>query len=82
MVVPRCSYGQGSIGAASGTILDVLKTSKMKENERFYGFTDFRGPAAHRGRDSHAPSNQIAAAVGALVPPSSTALATKASLSL
>ena len=39
MMVPRCSYGQGSIGAASGTILGVLGTPKMKENERF---TDLR----------------------------------------
>jgi hypothetical protein len=26
----------------------------MKENERFYGFTEFRGKPAGRGRDSHA----------------------------
>ena len=33
----------------------------MKENERFYGFTDFRGPAAHRGRDGRASTNQVTA---------------------
>ena len=49
--VPKCSYGQGSVRAASGTILGVLRTSKMKENERFYGFTEFRGKPAGRGRD-------------------------------
>ena len=42
-MVPRYSYGQCSIGAASGTVLDVLRTQKLKENEGFYGFTDFRG---------------------------------------
>ena len=58
---PMCSYGWGSIRACSGTTLGVLGTSKMKENERFYGFTDFRGPAAHRGRDSRATTNQVTA---------------------
>ena len=38
-MVPKCSYGQCSIGAASGTVLDVLRTQKLKENE---GFTDLR----------------------------------------
>ena len=41
---------QGSVRAASGTTLGVLGSSKMKENERFYGFTEFRGKAAGRGR--------------------------------
>ena len=59
--VPKCSYGQGSVRAASGTILGVLRTSKMKENERFYGFTEFRGKPAGRGRDSHATLNQVTA---------------------
>ena len=59
--VPMSCYGQGSVRAASGTTLGVLATSKMKENERFYGFTDFREPAAHRGRDSHATANQVTA---------------------
>ena len=53
-----CSYGQGSVRAASGTTLGVLGTSKMKENKRFYGFTDFRGKPAGRGRNSHATLNQ------------------------
>ena len=53
------SYGQGSIRAASGTTLGVLGTSKMKENERFYGFTEFRGKAVGRGRDGHGSENQI-----------------------
>ena len=54
--VPKCSHGQGSIGAASGTTLGVLETSKMKENERFYGFTDFRGKPAGRGRGRRGPA--------------------------
>ena len=33
----------------------------MKENERFYGFTEFRGKPAGRGRDSRASTNQITA---------------------
>ena len=44
-----CSYGQGSIGAVSGTTLGVIETSKMKENERFYGFTDFRAACGAEG---------------------------------
>ena len=39
-MVPRYSYGQCSIGAASGTVLDVLRTQKLKENEE--DFTDLR----------------------------------------
>ena len=58
-MVPRYSYGQCSIGAASGTVLDVLRTQKLKENEGFYGFTDFSGPA--RGRGRHATANQVTA---------------------
>ena len=54
-----CSYGQGSVRAASGTTLGVLGTSKMKENERFYGFTDFRGKLAGRGGCSHRSMNQV-----------------------
>jgi hypothetical protein len=47
--VPKCSYGQGSVRAASGTTLRVLATSKMKEMSDFYGFTEFRGkPQAGR----------------------------------
>ena len=38
----------------------------MKENERFYGFTDFRGPAAQRGRMSHASTNQVTAGLSVL----------------
>ena len=34
-------------------------TGKMKENKRFYGFTDFRGKLAGRGRDSRATANQV-----------------------
>ena len=59
--VPMCAFGQGSIRAALGTTLGVLGTSKMKENERFYGFTDYRGPAAQRGRDGHGSPNQVTA---------------------
>ena len=35
--------------------------SKLKENERFYGFTDFRGKPEKRGRGSRAPANQVTA---------------------
>ena len=59
--VPTCSYGQGSVRAASGTTLGVLGTSKMRENERFHGFTDFSGNPARRGRDGHGPKNQVTA---------------------
>ena len=59
--VPMCSYGQGSIRAATGTTLGILGTSKMKENKRFYGFTDYRGKPARRGRVGHAPANQVTA---------------------
>ena len=47
--------------AASGTTLGVLGTSKMKGNERFYGFTDFRGKLARRGRGSRGSENQVTA---------------------
>ena len=60
-MVPMCSYGRGSIGAASRTTLGTPGTSIIKENEPFYGVTDFRGPAAHRGRDSRASMNQVTA---------------------
>ena len=59
--VPMCSYGQGSIRAASGTTLGVLGTSKMKENKRFYGFTDYRGKPASRGRVRRGTANQVTA---------------------
>ena len=59
--VPMCSYGQGLIRAASGTTLGVQGTSKMKENERFYGFTEFRGKPAGRGREGRGSLNQYIA---------------------
>ena len=65
--VPMCSYGQGLIRAASGTTLGVLGTSKMKENKRFYGFTDFRGKPEKRGRGRRATANQVTAGKGDLV---------------
>ena len=34
----------------------------MKENERFYGFTDLRGKPEKRGRERHASANQVTAA--------------------
>ena len=58
-----CSHGQGLVRAASGTTLGVLGTSKMKDNERFYGFTDFRGMLARRGRGRHASVSQVTAGV-------------------
>ena len=61
--VPMCSHGEGLIRAASGTTLGVLGTSKMNENEQFYGFTDFSGPAAQWGRVRHASANQVTAGV-------------------
>ena len=42
----------------------VLGTSKMKENKRFYGFTEFRGKLAGRGREGRGPTNQITAGYG------------------
>ena len=36
-------------------------TWKMKGNDRFYGFTEFRGIPAERGRDRHGPQNQVTA---------------------
>ena len=59
--VPMCSYGQGLIRAASGTTMGVLGTSKMKENERLYGCTDFRGKPEKRGRGGRATPNQVTA---------------------
>ena len=50
LLVPMCSYGQGSIREASGTTLGVSRTESLKENKRFYGFTDFRGEPARRGK--------------------------------
>ena len=67
-----CSYGQGSVRAASGTTLGVLGTSKMKENKRFYGFTDFRGKPAGRGRNSHATLNQASYMYMYVVPDADT----------
>ena len=63
-----CFFGQGSIRAATGTTLGVLGTSKMKENKRFYGFTDFRGKPEKRGRCSRATANQVTAGQLELVP--------------
>ena len=60
---PGAGPTQGSIRAASGTTLGVLETSKMKENERFYGFTDFRGKPARRGRVGRASANQVVAGI-------------------
>ena len=37
-------------GLPQATTLGMLGTSKLKNNERFYGFTDFRGKTARRGR--------------------------------
>ena len=61
LLVPMCSYGQGSIREASGTTLGVSGTGNLKENKRFYGFTDFRGKPAGRGRGSRASANQVTA---------------------
>ena len=61
LLVHLCSHGRGSIRAASGTTLGPPGTRKLKENRRFYGFTDFRGKPAGRGRGSHRPPNQVTA---------------------
>ena len=70
LLVPMCSYGQGSIREASGTTLGVLGTETLKGNKRFYGFTDFRGKPARRGRGrprarASIPSNQVVGKGGA-----------------
>ena len=36
-------------------------TWKLNENRRFYGFTDFRGKPARRGRGRRASANQVTA---------------------
>ena len=41
---------QGSLRNHFG---DVRDRKNWKENKRFYGFTDFRGKPARRGRGSH-----------------------------
>ena len=51
LLVPMCSYGQGSIREASGTTLGMSGTGKSKENKRFYGFTDFRGKRRGGGKE-------------------------------
>ena len=56
-----CFCAQGLIRAASGTTFGVPGTRNLKENKRFYGFTDFRGKPARRGRGRHAPANQVTA---------------------
>ena len=61
LLVPMCSYAWGSIRAASGTTLGPPGTRKLKENRRFYGFTDFRGMLAGRGRGRRASANQVTA---------------------
>ena len=51
-------------GLDQGCLRDHLRRArdlKMKENKRFYGFTDFRGKPARRGRVGHAPGNQVTA---------------------
>ena len=61
----KCSYGQCSIGAASGTVLDVLRTQKLKEHEGFYGFPDFRGLRRRGGgADTHALNQVTAGLIG------------------
>ena len=64
LLVPMCSQGRGSIRAASGTTLGPPGTRNLKENRRFYGFTDFRGKPGRRGRGRHASANQVTAGLG------------------
>ena len=52
---------QGSLRDHFGRAGETTETSKMKENERFYGFTDFRGKPARRGGERHAPASQVTA---------------------
>ena len=61
LLVPMCSQGRGSIRAASGITLGPPGTRNLKENRRFYGFTDFRGEPARRGRGGHGSANQVTA---------------------
>ena len=46
----------------------MSETGKLKENKRFYGFTDFRGKPARRGRGRHGPANQVTAGRPEIVP--------------
>ena len=51
-------------GLDQGCLRDHFRRArdlKMKENKRFYGFTDFRGKPARRGRERHASENQVTA---------------------
>ena len=54
-------FSHGAIREASGTTLGVSGTGNLKENKRFYGFTDFRGKPEKRGRGSRASMNQVTA---------------------
>ena len=63
-MVPMCFCGQGLIRAASGTTFGVPGSRNLKENKRFYGFTDFRGKPARRGRGRHGPANQVTTGTG------------------
>ena len=47
---PCVSVDRAYIRAASGTTFGVPGTYSLKENKRFYGFTDFRGKPDRRGR--------------------------------
>ena len=40
------------------TTLGVSGTGKLKENNRFYGFTDFRGMPARRGRGTRCHNSE------------------------
>ena len=51
-------------GLDQGCVRDHFRRArdlKMKENQRFYGFTDFRGKPERRGRWSRGTANQVTA---------------------
>jgi hypothetical protein len=54
-------YGQGSIRGQPQEPLRGVWDRKREGKQAIYGFTDFRGKPARRGRGSHAPLNQVTA---------------------
>ena len=53
--------GGARSGLAGGVFWGLQDVKNEEENERFYGFTDFRGKPARRGRGSRATANQVTA---------------------
>ena len=55
--VPACPFHQG----CSRLLRGCSELKKNGRNRRFYSFTDLRGRAARRGRDSRGSPNQVVA---------------------